>query len=419
MENITFLDEENNLDSVTKLNTMPFFVKQYNNYLTNFPNSNLIFIDFAKLKRINDEFTHKGGNDCLSSFGTIIKTVFSDSLTVRKHGDEFLILTKNSFDEICKKFDKTKEYIQNHFDLSLIPVLYDFNAGVVQAEHGIDPTIEKADIMMYEAKKRGLTYLNYNQEMYEKVKKDQQFIKETSQAIDNNNLTLARRTLYKADKTATNIYDIHTRNVNRESLFTENRLKLLEESSELKKLDYLNLKQIILSSNIPYGNKILINIHANSLFNARTPFPRFINALFSTMIGDPKNYIICINVSNFSNNTEELIIYLNLLKEMNFEIALSSLDLHNNNPLINIWPKIDAKFIKINSSLWKNAQQNNKYNSLLKYFVPAFLENGTIPIFMKVENEQDLEFIKNISSNSLIEGNIVDTEEEINFKKTL
>ena len=169
---VDLLDKDNNLDMVSQLNTMPFFISQYNNYIKLYPDANLIFIDFAKLKRINDEFTHEGGNACLKSFGTTLKRIFSDSLTVRKHGDEFLILTKHSYSEIKRLLDNVKVEIQHHLELNIIPVIYDFNAGVVPAEHGINPTIEKANIMMYEAKKNNLTYIYFEQEVYDKIKQN-------------------------------------------------------------------------------------------------------------------------------------------------------------------------------------------------------------------------------------------------------
>lgn len=48
MEDLMLIDKRENLDDVTKLNQMPFFIKQYNKYITEHPNSNLIFVDFAK-----------------------------------------------------------------------------------------------------------------------------------------------------------------------------------------------------------------------------------------------------------------------------------------------------------------------------------------------------------------------------------
>lgn len=161
----------------------------------------------------------------------------------------------------------------------------------------------------------------------------------------------------------------------------------------------------------------MINIHANSLFNARTPFPRFINALYSSMDGNPQDYIISVNVNSFRNDIDELIIYLRLLKELNFEIALSSFDLTGTNPLLNIWSKVDTNYIKISNYFWKNAQTDPKYNSILRHSVPSFHEMNTKPIFMKVENEEDLNYIYDLSPHNLIEGNIVDKEQRSDFKK--
>ena len=413
---LKIFDEEKNLDKISKLNSMNFFTLQYNNFINKHPNSNLIFFDFTKFKRINDEFLHQAGDACLASFGRVINSVFPDSLATRKHGDEFLILTYHSYSELPALFEKCKQIIQDHFDLGIIPVLYGFNAGIVPAEHGINPTIEKADIMMYEAKKRGLTYLNFDQNMYNIIKNDKKFIKKTSQAIINDELPLAKRFIHQINKDPANILDVYTRDFENNKLFTDHRLKLLRESGELKKLDFLNLKKIIMSSSVPYGKKIMINIFANSLFNAACPFPRFINALSNIMTGTPENYIICVNVSDFNEKIDELIDYFKLLRSLGFEVALSGFDLSGYNPLLNIWPRTDAKFIKVNPSLWKLAQENKRYESVLNYNIQAFLDNGISPIFMKIEKDEDLDFIKNISSRSLFEGNIADKEEQISFK---
>ncbi len=410
---LKLLDDTNHLDSTTKLNIMNFFVSQYDNYINLYPNSNLVFFDFVKLKRINDEFTHCGGNQCLVSFANVLKTAFPNSLIARIHGDEFLLLTNLSKKEINKILDESHNIIKEHFDTDFIPVIYKFSAGVVSAQKDIDSTINKADVMMYKAKKNNLTYLNFNQDIYDQVKEDEEFLITTSNAINSNELILAKRNVFTIDKTPTNIYDVYTRNLDNESIFTEQRLKLLCESSEMKKLDYLNLKKILLSYQMIEDEKIMVNIYANSLFSVGFSFPKYIRELYNSMQFDSNKYIICINVTHFSDDVDELISYLKILQNLDFNIALSSFDLENFNPLLNIWSKIDVKYVKINPELWKNTYTNNKYKSVLKNTVQTFSENDTLTIFMKVENQNEIDYINNFSSNCLIEGNAVDEEKKL------
>ncbi|MDD4188444.1 MAG: GGDEF domain-containing protein [Bacilli bacterium] len=416
MNHLQLQDLEDKLDNVTDLNTLPFFVSQYNNYLNMYPSSNLIFIDFAKLKKINDELGHKAGDICLNSFGKILKTVFPTSLLARKHGDEFLILSHNSYAELENLFQKCNETIQNYFDLGMIPLVYHFNAGVVPAEHGIEPTINKADIMMYEAKKRGVTCLSFNQKLYDDFIKNKAFVTSTAEAIEQEHLTYAQRGIYDLNKEPKNISDIFTRDASGDNIFTENKFDLLRESNNLKSLDYLNLRKIILSSSIISGSKLMINIESNSLFNQKLPFKKFICALQDIMTGNPSDYIICVNLNSFKESSKELIENLKLLISLGFDVALSSFNLKENDPTLNIWKETKAKYIKVSPELWKTSQENSIYQSLLKKNVEVFLEHNTNPIFMKVETNDDLDYIKTLFSTGLIEGNVADKEQQIFFK---
>lgn len=416
MNNLQLQDDEDKLDNITNINTMPFFVSQYNNYLNMYPNSNLIFIDFTKLKKINDELGHCAGNVCLNSFGKILKSVFPTSLLARKHGDEFLVLTHHTYIELEKLFQKCNETIQNHFDLNMIPLEYHFNAGVVPAEHGIEPTINKADIMMYEAKKRELTYMSFDPKIYDGIVKNKSFITNTVKNIEQENISYTQRGIYDLDKNPKDIKDIFAGDTKKNRLFNENEIALLRDSDNLKKLDYLNLRKIILSSAIILGPKLMINIDGNSLFNQKMPFKKFINILHKTMTGNPNNYIICVNLNSFRENPKELIENLKTMISLGFDIALSDFNLKETDSTLNIWKETNAKYIKVSPELWKTSQNNSIYQSLLKNNVGVFLEHNTTPIFMKVENQNDLDYIKTLFNTALIEGNIVGKDEEISFK---
>ncbi len=409
-------DNSKCLDLITKLNNMNFFMEQYANYLNKYPNSNLIFFDFNKFKKINDEFSHHEGDACLASFGKILKAVFPNSLLTRKHGDEFLALTNNNISELPAQFEKCKKLIISDYEAGLLPLAYGFNAGIVPADEDMEETIQKADAMMYEAKKRDTNYFNYDEIVYNAMVTDKGFLKKTSQAITSDQLPLASRVVYQTNRIPTDIIDVYTKDLENNKLFTEQRLNLLEKSGNLKKLDYLNLRKIILSSSVPYGKKIIINIYANSLFNVTNPFPRFIATLASVMKGNPEDFIVCVNVSDFKEKHSALVEQINLISRYGFEVALSGFELNESNPFLCIWPQVNIKYIKIGPALWKTARENKKYYSFLNHNVQAFLENDTVPIFMKIENEEELTFIKNISKEALFEGNLADKEKHISFK---
>ena len=96
--------ESNFRDSLTGIFNEEYLKKNYQSYLDKHPDSNFIMIDSEKFKSINDTFGHNVGDDYLRTFAKILENNFKDSLVVRLHGDEFVILTKYSEDYIDEIF---------------------------------------------------------------------------------------------------------------------------------------------------------------------------------------------------------------------------------------------------------------------------------------------------------------------------
>ena len=49
--------------------------------------------------------------------------------------------------------------IKEHFNSKKIPIIYNFNAGIVDATFDLEESIDKADITMYNAKSQKLNYI--------------------------------------------------------------------------------------------------------------------------------------------------------------------------------------------------------------------------------------------------------------------
>ena len=403
-------------DFLTGLSNMRFFTLNYSVFLENNREAKLIFLDFTNLKGINSDFGHEGGDQCFRSFGMVLKQIFPDCITTRKSGDEFLILTNSSYEEIAEKFALCQKMIQNHFILGTVPIAYGFNAGVVPAEHGINSTLEKADITMYHAKNNKNFFEFFNPDIYEEVKRREGYIKSLDIQIDSNLLTLATSRVGTLNKEFANISDVYTRDDTGQSIFVGERYEVLRNASRLRKIDYINLKNIILSEKVPDSEKLIINLHSQTLTNKNQPFQDFISALYNVASNNFDNYILSINVGDFSGNFSELIKNVLLLKELGFGLTLSDINLKTGNPLINIWAETGADFVKISPACWQTAKENDRFKALLKHYIVAFLECDTTPIFMQVENDNDADFIGAFSDKSLVAGNFIGSEQKLLFK---
>lgn len=115
----------------------------------------IICIDADDFKRINDEYGHKKGDECLKTIGRIMKESYGRlGLCYRTGGDEFCVIADKNIDMIeaaNEVFRAKMEYAVNEnpamTTVSMGQALY--NPGGMDIEH----TIQNADRKMYENKR--------------------------------------------------------------------------------------------------------------------------------------------------------------------------------------------------------------------------------------------------------------------------
>ena len=404
------------VDELTALNNMRYFKGVYNEFLQENQFPKLISMDFTKLKYINDNFGHEAGDICLKSFGKIIREVFNDEICVRRSGDEFLILTGKPYEVIEELLKKVCTIIEEYFVLELIPFQYGFNSGIVDAEHSIKNTLKKGDVMMYNAKQNGLLYEEFDEAVYNKAHESEHFIDDITSEIESGKILYYTRSICDLDKNPLEINDVYSRNSKRESIFEEGKDQLLQASYKLKALNYANLKELILSHTVVEGQKLLINLHWQTLLSRDIDFEKFVISLSNVSLNNPENYIICINANGLNNDWENIIPKIETLKSIGYQIALGGYDISNNNPVINIWAKTNIDYIKIGDNYWIMAERSSKIATLMKATIPAFIETGTTPIYMKVENDDELDFLKSINSSCITVGNVNGQEKQLTLK---
>ena len=123
----------------------------------------LIFIDLDNFKPINDNFGHEKGDKILKEVANILKENFrKNDFIIRFGGDEFIILINlqnKHISNIKKIIDSLRKRVEeklNKYNLS-------FSYGIaIYPKDGKDlyTLLEKADIKMYEEKKKRKLKLN-------------------------------------------------------------------------------------------------------------------------------------------------------------------------------------------------------------------------------------------------------------------
>src|SRR5574344_1052148 len=202
-----------NKDTLTGLYTKDYFYEQYDQFMKTHLITTVLAIDFTKLKFVNDIY-------------------------VRRSGDEFLILTDKTNEEIEKGLKRTDELINEYFIIGNIPFRYGFNTGIAKAEHSIELSLDKADMTMYDAKKRNQLYAYYSDEIYNESKKGKILLSQIGDDIKKRKINYNYRDLYTISGQITDIHDVYTRDHNNQIIFSETSLELFKKSIYLNKLDY-------------------------------------------------------------------------------------------------------------------------------------------------------------------------------------
>lgn len=121
----------------------------------------LIFGDLDNLKRINDTFGHKEGDQALMDISQILKETFRESdIIARVGGDEFVILAMNnvetSAEKLIDRFEKvlTAHHLQTKHSYKLS---MSFGSACFDPQNpcSIDVLVAQADKLMYENKQKG------------------------------------------------------------------------------------------------------------------------------------------------------------------------------------------------------------------------------------------------------------------------
>ena len=398
------------VDFLTQIHNEQYLKNHYQEYLTKYPDANFVMIDFQKFKSINDTFGHNIGDLYLITFAQILESNFYDSLVVRLHGDEYAILTKYSEEEIERRFKICSKKIELAVQGGVIPRVFGYNAGSTKAEHGIDTTKEKADYMMYYAKKEGKPYQPFSQNIWIEKLNELIFLSRISQKIKGNAFTYAARQLH-SNCGGEDMYQIYTRDSNGSRIFVDDRYEQLKRNLKSTPFDIFNIQNILENIHVD-GQTIVITLEYSSLLNSNQLYEYFV--LYQDISLRPfTNVILSIDVSDLKSNE-----YLSLadvifkLKQLGFKIRLEKLDSKIGDLL---WETTETDYIKISTPYWKKAMKDPKTRYSLQRKVESFTSYSNVKtVFEYIETSTEADFIHDIApSNSLFSGNYYSKERAV------
>lgn len=405
----------NEIDNLTGIKNETYLNNYYKAYKQENPKSIFVMIDIKEFKNINDTLGHSMGDNYIRIFAQILDSNFKDSIVVRLHGDEFAILTKYTEEEIEKRFKLCDSKISLAVKDNKIPHVFNYNAGSVFAEENINITKEKADFLMYFAKKNNITYQKYFEELISQKIEQEKYLEKVDESIKNRNFTYTERELYDRNSIGQNIFQVYTKSENGKSIFNSGRYNILKNTqSSLVHFDIYNIKTILEGIN-PNEEKMIISIDYKSLISTHELIDYL--SLMKDISAFPfSNVILSIDLTGIDINQYKLIIEkINELKKLNIGVRL---DKFNSNIGDTIWENSEVDYIRFANLYWHQALENSKIKISLKNKIKLFNECNILPIFECIENESEHNFINNMTNeNILLSGDYYSKEKVLKLKK--
>ena len=125
----------------------------------------IAYIDMDNFKRVNDKFGHPAGDELLRlTAQTLKKHVRASDIIARVGGDEFALLLPETGYETAKiVINRARKEVLNLFEKHYWPVTLSIGAVTsTNTIHVLEPLIEKADSLMYHAKRSGKNMVKHD-----------------------------------------------------------------------------------------------------------------------------------------------------------------------------------------------------------------------------------------------------------------
>ena len=191
----TSLQHQIEHDSLTKLPNRRYLVNHFHDWsLTHSAEHSLLYLDLNNFKTCNDIYGHTTGDKILCAVADRLVEFFSDSLCARQGGDEFIILSPVTNQSVllkkCEQFAKSlaKTIHVENLEFSIYASI-GISFSPADGET-LDELLRKADMAMYEAKRKQCSIGFYSEELEAKTKQASDIEHELISALKNEEFTV-------------------------------------------------------------------------------------------------------------------------------------------------------------------------------------------------------------------------------------
>jgi len=191
----TDLEFQSQHDQLTGLPNLRYLSEQFQQWKQKHGNSYfIVFIDLDNFKNSNDIHGHPVGDKILFEVSQRLQEFFKDGLCVRQGGDEFIVIANKTEGKSALKL--CNDFLLNlKQPINVDELVFSIRASIGIAQSQIDGVelenlLRKADIAMYEAKRRKCGVYIFNEQLNKINTRTSLISKELNNALDNNEFCL-------------------------------------------------------------------------------------------------------------------------------------------------------------------------------------------------------------------------------------
>jgi GGDEF domain-containing protein len=111
--------EKNDYDVLTGFYNR-FYLNEFQNEISKKENVGITYLDVNDLKRTNEEFGHRAGDELIKKMADVVRGHYGNSMIFRLDGDEFLIITEKCVEDEFKKLSEDGQRLLKEDNLATV-----------------------------------------------------------------------------------------------------------------------------------------------------------------------------------------------------------------------------------------------------------------------------------------------------------
>ena len=364
--------------------------------IKNIKDGSLIIMNIDDFKEINDYFGHETGDKILKGFANRLRNLIKTKYPkiYRLSGDEFALLfnKKLSVHDLTHFIDLLLSSIEK---MTFIHQENELNIRVtIGATNIMDFPLEKADIALKMARKKGISFKIYNKDLQieKQYKNNIEWVKKIKKAIDKDKIVPYFQPIYNCENMNIKGYESLMRMVDENgNIITPYSFLNIAKKSRY----YSELTKIMFEKSCSHFKNIdcvfSFNLSIEDILDERTV--EFISETIERF-GVKNKIIFEIIESEGIENYEDVAEFIKCMKKLGAKIAIDDFGSGYSN--FEHLTRLDIDYIKIDGSLIKNINENSNALIVVETIVDYAKKRGIKTVAEFVSSKEIFKKIKEL-----------------------